>query len=112
MPTINHFLMSQLLRYGLRTAASPGVCKSKMPKAKLRSVLRSFLFSLPPVPLVLQFLFGLQPVPLTLTLPATLLDVDLMGMLGNVFMGEHGGNDRLGLRSVPHLLRGEHLLAQ
>jgi hypothetical protein len=35
-----------------------------------------------------------------------------MGMLGNVFMGEHGGNDRLGLRSVPHLLRGEHLLAQ
>jgi hypothetical protein len=66
---------------------------------------------LQPIPLVLQFLFGLQPVLLTLALPATLLDVKLMRVPGNVFMREQGGNDRLRMRGIPHLLSGVHLLA-
>jgi len=70
-----------------------------------------FPSGLQPIPLVLEFLFGLQPVLLTLALPTTLLDVNPMRMPGNVFMRKHGGNDRLRMRGIPHLLSGVHLLA-
>ena len=70
-----------------------------------------FLSGLQPGLLVLQFLFGLQPVLFTLALPATLLDVNLIRMLGNVFLRQHGGSDRPRMRSVKHLLGDEYFPA-
>jgi hypothetical protein len=57
-----------------------------------------------------QFLFGLQPILFTLALPATLLDMNLIRALSDVFMTGCGGGNRPGTWGTKHLLGCERWL--